>query len=145
MERLDLSRNRLTLNGRCIVALGIIAAVLPPGATAGAQMHSARDTATAYGARLNAKGEPANLNPSRINNRVSNRLETRLSLRVERYRPNSTNDPAAAFAVRSTDSVRVGNATTLSPLSTPRTYDAFSQHSSSQPPLGRTDVPARPR
>jgi hypothetical protein len=119
---------------------------LPLGTPASAQTRSARDTATAYGARLNAKGEPANLNPNRINNRVNTRLETRLSLRVERYRPDSTNDPAAAFAVRPTDNARVGTETTLSPptdsssLSASQAYDGSSQTSPR-----RTEDGTRPR
>ena len=92
--------------------------MLSLGTAAGAQTRSARDTATAYGARLNAKGEPAGLNPNRINNRLNSRLDTRLSLRVERYRPDNTNDPTAAFAVRPTDNARIGTDTTLSPLAT---------------------------
>lgn len=87
------------------------------GAGAVAQTRTARDTATAYGARLNARGNLANLNPNRINNRVNSRLETRLSLRVERYHPDNAADPAAAFAVRTTDNARIGTETTLSPLS----------------------------
>ncbi len=88
------------------------------GTAAGAQTRSARDTATAYGARLNAKAESADHNPNRINNRLNSRLDTRLSLRIERYRPNSTNDPAAAFAVRPTDNTRISTDTTLSLPST---------------------------
>jgi hypothetical protein len=98
--------------------IALIAAVLAPtllqGAVANAQTRSARDTATAYGARLSAKGEPANLNPNRINNRVNTRLDTRLSLRVERYRPQNTIDPAAAFAVRPIEDAQIGAAMTRS-------------------------------
>lgn len=120
--------------------------MLSLGTAAGAQTRSARDTATAYGARLSAKGEPANLNPNRINNRLNSRLDTRLSLRVERYRPDNTNDPAAAFAVRPTDNARTGTDTTLSPLSTTSTtssaasqaYEALSQTSTQ-----RTDATRR--
>jgi hypothetical protein len=127
---------------RHLVAVAAIAATLLPGVPAGAQTRSAGDTATAYGARLNAKGEPANLNPNRINNRVNSRLDTRLSLRVERYRPDSTNDPAAAFAVRATDNARIGTDTTLSPLATTTpTSSAASQayEASSQTATQRTD------
>lgn len=129
-----------------IVTVAAVAVALCLGIPAAAQTRSARDTATAYGARLNAKGEPANLNPNRINNRVNSRLDTRLSLRVERYRPNSTNDPAAAFAVRATDNARVGTDTTLSPLSTSAstsTSEAYEGVPQSSP--GRTNDLARPR
>ena len=113
---------------------------------ADAQTRTARDTATAYGARLNARGEPANLNPNRINNRVNSRLDTRLSLRVERYRPDSTSDPAAAFAVQATDNARIGTDTTLSPLST-STSSSMSQtfEASSQTSSGLHADAARPR
>lgn len=116
MERHELSRTRLPAEGGRIVALAAIAATMSLGVPAAAQTRSARDTATAYGARLDAKGEPADLNPNRLNNRINNRLDTRLSLRVERYRPDSTEDPAAAFAARPTDNTRIGTETTLSPL-----------------------------
>jgi hypothetical protein len=130
-----------------IIALATPAALLLLGLPASAQTRSVRDTATAYGTRLNAKGEPANLNPNRINTRVNSRLETRLSLRVERYRPDSTNDPAAAFAVRQTDNARVGTDTTLSPLSTStsQAYGRTLQASSSQKSPKQTDDPAGPR
>lgn len=135
------------LRARHIAVLAALAIVgmLSLGTAASAQTRSARDTATAYGARLNARGEPANLNPNRINNRVNSRLNTRLSLRVERYRPDSTNDPAAAFAAP-TDNARVGTDTTLSPLST-STSTSMSQayEAASQPSSGRTDDSARPR
>ncbi len=131
---------------RRLAALAMLASAVP--LDAGAQTRSARDTATAYGARLNARGEPANLNPNRINDRVNNRLDTRLSLRVERYRPDSTNDPAAAFAVRATDNARVGTETTLSPLATtspassaaPQAYKASSRASAA-----KADDDPRPR
>ncbi len=119
MRRQDKSRTGWAKTSRrfaVVAALAITASSL--GTVVGAQTRTARDTTTAYGARLNAKGEPTNLNPKRINNRVNSRLETRLSLRVERYRTDSTNSPAAAFAVKSTDNTRVGTKTTLSPLST---------------------------
>lgn len=118
MKPLDISRTGWARTGQCIAVVATFVIAAPSfGTAANAQTRTARDTATAYGARLNAKGEPANLNPNRINSRVNSRLETRLSLRVERYRPNSTNDPATAFAVRPTDNVRLGTDTTLSPLS----------------------------
>lgn len=95
-----------------------------------AQTRGVRDTATAYGARLNAKGFPATLNPNRINSRITSRIDTRLSLRVERYRPSSAEGPAAAFATRPNDNARIGTDTTLSPLS------SLSSSSASAPPLG---------
>lgn len=131
---------RYTGGIRYVVAVAAVTGMLSLGTAGGAQTRSARDTATTYGARLNAKGEPANLNPNRINNRVNSRLDTRLSLRVERYRPDSTNDPAAAFAVRPTDNARIGTDTTLSSLSTSTSTSGTAQ---SAPP--RTDDPSRPR
>jgi hypothetical protein len=87
--------------------IGVLAAsclaVLATPSISGAQTRSARDTATAYGARLNAKGQPANLNPARINNRIVSRIENRLDLRIERYRPDATNDPGAAFKATTDD------------------------------------------
>ncbi|MBD8640157.1 hypothetical protein IFT71_11800 [Sphingomonas sp. CFBP 13733] len=113
---------------------------------ADAQTRTARDTATAYGARLNARGEPANLNPNRINNRVNSRLDTRLSLRVERYRPDSTSDPAAAFAVQATDNARIGTDTTLSPLSTSTSSSMLQTFgASSQSSIGPHANATRPR
>jgi hypothetical protein len=124
----------------------IAVATLLLGTPASAQTRSARDTATAYGARLNAKGEPANLNANRINNRVNSRLETRLSLRIERYRPDSTNNPAAAFTVRPTDNARVGTETTLSPLSTSSPLSASQAYDASpQTPPVQTDDGTRSR
>ena len=133
--------------GQRIVVLAILAIEGMLATSASAQTRSARDTATAYGARLNAKGEPANLNPNRINNRVNSRLETRLSLRVERYRPDSTNDPAAAFAARPANIGRRGTETTLSPLaaSSPRFAESQAYEASSQTSSGRTDDLARLR
>lgn len=78
--------------------------LLSPGASA--QTRSVRDTATAYGARLNAKGQPADLNPNRINNRVNSRIDNRLALRIERYRPDSTANPTAAFQTAQDDKSR---------------------------------------
>lgn len=126
-----------------VAALAITASSL--GTAVDAQTRTARDTTTAYGAKLNAKGEPTDLNPKRINNRVNNRLETRLSLRVERYRTDSTNNPAAAFAVKSTDNARVGTKTTLSPLSTSALSDmsqAFEGSSQTTSGPGRDDARA---
>lgn len=147
MNRHIPARTRPTPEGARIVALAAIAAALLLGTSAGAQTRSARDTATAYGARLNAKGEPANLNPNRINNRVNSRLDTRLSLRIERYRPDSTNNPAAAFAARQTDNARIGTDTILSPLSaaSPTSISQAYATSPSQTSPRRTDDTAGPR
>lgn len=93
---------------------GLLAAtiVLVGPAVVAAQARSARDVVTAYGARLNAKGQPADLNQNRVNNRVNSRIDTRLSLRLERYRPDA--DPVSAFATPVTDNTRVG--TTMAPM-----------------------------
>jgi hypothetical protein len=61
---------------------------------------------TAYGARLNAKGQPANLNTARINNRIASRIDTRLDLRIERYRPEAASDPTSAFKSTTNDKSR---------------------------------------
>ncbi len=71
-----------------------------------AQTHSAHDTATAYGTRLNAKGQPADRNPAHINNRIASRIDNRLDLRIERYRPEATGDPGAAFRTTVNDKSR---------------------------------------
>ncbi|RYH43111.1 MAG: hypothetical protein EON54_17355, partial [Alcaligenaceae bacterium] len=70
---------------------GLLAATigLVGPALVAAQVRSTRDVVTAYGARLNAEGQPANLNQNRVNSRVNSRIDTRLSLRVERYRPDA--------------------------------------------------------
>lgn len=96
-----------------VIATATGAAVLCLATAATAQTRNARDTATAYGARLDAKGEPAGLNQNRNNNRLNSRLDTRLKLRVERYQPDSTTDPTGAFATQVTDNARIGTATTL--------------------------------
>ncbi|WP_203310506.1 hypothetical protein [Sphingomonas beigongshangi] len=58
---------------------------------------TARDTATAYGARLTTPGDPTKpLNQRRVNNRLDNRISNRLSLRIERYRVGAEADPLAA-------------------------------------------------
>lgn len=72
-----------------------------------AQTRSVRDTATAYGARLNAKGQPAALNANRVNNRIDNRLDNRLAVRVERYRPDSIDHPTATLTVAPDDGTHV--------------------------------------
>jgi hypothetical protein len=80
-----------------------------------AQTRSLRDTATAYGARLNARGQPANLNQNRLNNRISSRVDSRLELRIERYRPDNTNNPTAAFEVAKDDKSRAAPVTAPPP------------------------------
>ncbi|WP_375391572.1 hypothetical protein [uncultured Sphingomonas sp.] len=65
---------------------------------AGAQTtNTVRSTKEAYGVRLNANGEPADLNPLRVNNRLATRVNGRLDLRVQRYRVNNSADPTAAY------------------------------------------------
>lgn len=144
------SRIPLARCARRIVVSTAIASMILPGIPAGAQTRSVRDTVTAYGARLDAKGEPANLNPNRVNNRINSRLDTRLSLRIERYRPDIANDPAAAFAVRPTDNARIGTGTTPSLPSAPRSMSRASEESSSQSSPAqvspaRTDASPEPR
>lgn len=73
---------------------------------ASAQSRTTRETATAYGARLNAKGEIQNLNPARINSRVSSRVSSRIQLRLERFIPGSSSDPASAYRVTVDDGSR---------------------------------------
>lgn len=85
-------------------ALAVLALTIPVAVVA--QTRSARDTATTYGARLDAKGLPANLSENRVNNRVDNRISNRLSLRIERYRPNSADNPTAAFQMTQDDKSR---------------------------------------
>lgn len=86
------------------VAIAVVACVV--AGTTTAQTRSVRDTATAYGARLNARGLPATLNPSRVNSRIDRRIDSRLALRIERYRPDSTGNPTAAFAAPQDDKSR---------------------------------------
>lgn len=130
--------------GKHLVVAALAIASLSFCATAAAQTRTVRDTATAYGARLNAKGEPANLNPARINNRINSRLDTRLSLRIERYRPDSVADPTAAFAVKATDNARVGTQATLAPLATASEGDAGSSSQTSSEPTNNSTT-AQPR
>jgi hypothetical protein len=85
------------------VALALSALVATPAAS---QTRSVRDTATAYGARLDAKGRPANTNTNRINSRIDSRINSRLALRIERYRPDSTDNPTAAFQATQDDKSR---------------------------------------
>lgn len=94
---------KLSLTVRVGVALAL--AGLAAG-SAPAQTRSIRDTATAYGARLNARGQPADLNPNRVNSRVDNRTNNRLALRIERYRPDSSDNPTAAFQAIQDDKSR---------------------------------------
>lgn len=79
------------------LALGVAVIALTAGSVSRAQTHSVRDTVTAYGARLNAKGQPVGLNPRRITSRIAGRVDNRLSLRIERYRIDNVNNPTAAF------------------------------------------------
>lgn len=83
------------------IVVGIVAA--SPGI---AQTSGVRDTATAYGARLTAKGLPAAYNRPRINNRIVNRIDTRLGLRIERYRVDSSSDPTATLRGQPDDGTR---------------------------------------
>ena len=124
-------------NSPRIVAIAKGAGVLFNATGAVAQTRTARDTATAYGARLDAKGEPAGLNQNRNNNRINSRLETRLRLRIERYQPDSMADPTAAFATQVTDNARIGTASTLPHSSQPD--DRFSAQAPS-PFLSQTEI-----
>lgn len=91
---------------RSVVVTAILPAIFLASGSSVAQTHSVRDTATAYGARLNAKGQPSNLNPARINNRVASRIDNRINLRIERYRPEAAADPGAAFRTTMVDKTR---------------------------------------
>lgn len=94
---------RFDLSSFHFVALAVSGAALLGPVTVLTQTRSVRDTATAYGARLDAKGLPANTNPARINNRIPSRLDNRLSLRIERYRPEASANPTAAFQAATTE------------------------------------------
>lgn len=72
-----------------------------------AQIRTVRDATKAYGARLTAKGQPANQNQSRIASRVDSRLNTRLGLRIERYIPESVLAPASSYGKVPTDKSRL--------------------------------------
>lgn len=96
------------------IAIAILAA-MSGASLASAQTRGARDNNTAYGARIDAKGEPATLNPKRINSRVKSRLQSRLSLRVERYRPDNAQNPIAAFATGQTNDNARGGTTPTHP------------------------------
>ena len=86
-------------------------------AHADAQSRSVRETATTYGARLNANAEPENLNHARVNNRVNSRLDTRLSLRIERFRAGDVENPTAAYRAPNDDRSRAA------PVIDPRAAD----------------------
>jgi hypothetical protein len=88
--------------------LFVIAAVLTNflASPAPGQTRSVRDTETAYGARLNAKGLPANTNQTRANSRIDSRINNRLALRIERYRPDNTDNPTAALQAAQDDKSR---------------------------------------
>ena len=91
---------------RRVLLTVVLSTVVVVSGSGVAQTRSVRDTATAYGARLNAKGQPANINPARINSRVASRIDNRLNLRIERYRPEATADPGAAFRTTMNDKTR---------------------------------------
>lgn len=78
----------------------------PVAGAVSAQTRSEHDTATAYGARLNAKGQRATTNSARVNGRIDSRINNRLSLRIERYRPDGTDDPTAAYEAVQDDKSR---------------------------------------
>ena len=124
-------------NSHRIAAIATGASVLCLATAAVAQTRTAHDTATAYGARLDATGEPAGLNQNRNNNRINSRLETRLRLRIERYQPNSMADATAAFATQVNDNARIGTASTL-PQSSQLEDRASAQASS--PLLSPTEI-----
>lgn len=107
------ANNRPGLSGIAPVrALLLVGAGLAIGWFAGdpgkasAQSRTIRGTATAYGARLNARGEVQNLNPARINNRVNNRVSNRIRLRIERFVPDDSLNPTSAYRVPIDDGVR---------------------------------------
>jgi hypothetical protein len=98
--------NRVKLAG--IAILTAVSFVFLHSHSVLAQTRGVRDTTTAYGARLNGKGEPAKkLNENRLNNRVNNRIDSRLSLRIERYRLDNVKDPTAAFKGTADDKSRL--------------------------------------
>ena len=88
---------------RASTALLLLATLAAPAA---AQTRSARDTAITYDARLDAKSEPADLHQRWVNNRIQSRNNSRLALQVEHYRPDSTDDPVAAFRTAPDDRSR---------------------------------------
>lgn len=86
------------------IVLALTLTVIPT--VAPAQTRSTRDTATAYGARLASPDRRTDLNQRRVNNRIDSRIDNRLSLRLERYRPDTAADPAAAFRAVPDDGAR---------------------------------------
>lgn len=90
----------------CALAVLALCTTMPSTTSASGQARSMRDTATAYGARLNVRGQPANLNPARISSRIPSRIDSRLALRLERYRPNASDNPTAAFRIPTNDKSR---------------------------------------
>ena len=97
----------------------LLTAVAPTSVSA--QTRTARQTATAYGARLNAKAEPQALNQARWNNRINSRLDTRIGLRIERFRVGSAADPVAAYKAPTDDRSRA--ATIVTPPAPPTDLD----------------------
>ncbi|WP_419808522.1 hypothetical protein [Sphingomonas sp.] len=85
------------------LALLMILALTGP---AFAQTRTVRQTATTYGARLNADAEPAALNQNRLNSRLDTRVNNRLSLRIERFRVATTQGLAQAYAAPTDDGSR---------------------------------------
>lgn len=67
---------------------------------------SVKSTREAYGARLDAKAQPNDVNTARVNNRVDSRIDNRLSLRLERYRVGQTADPTAGYRAPTDDGTR---------------------------------------
>ena len=84
-----------------------------------AQTRGVRDTATSYGARLNAKGQPQDLSRLRLNNRVNSRLDNRLSLRLERFRVSDGDGPVAAYRGTQDDGSRRAAVATPAPTIDP--------------------------
>lgn len=108
MSKSSIARDmRSDHSARFCAALALVAMMLVPSTTGVAQTRSVRDTTTAYGARLDAKGRPANTSSSRVNGRIDSRINNRLSLRIERYRPDSTDDPTAAYETMQHDKSRI--------------------------------------
>jgi hypothetical protein len=79
--------------------VSLLTIALLVGSTATAQTtRTARDTVEAYGARLNAPGDPAAApNTHRYNNRINNRINSRLQTRIERFRIDASADPVSAY------------------------------------------------
>lgn len=100
---------------KAAIAIGVAITTLIVSPVVQAQTQSARDTATAYGARLTAEGQPANLNQQRVNSRISNRINSRLGLRIERYRPDTAANPAAPLQTAPDAKARAVPMNTLPP------------------------------